>query len=140
MPVSIDVGLRSRIHDLVSGYLNQQPVPVDLVEEPVVIRSGTAAVYLRLVDADPAVLRVFSPLLRGVSATTPLLTELNQLNGRISFLRLFWRDGTVYLAGELLAATLTGADLGMFCDRLADTADYYDEHLRGEFGGSVAFD
>lgn len=125
---------------MVSTYLNRQPMPHDLVEEPLVIRSGTAAVHLRLVDADPAVLRVFSPLLRGVPATPQLLTELNDLNGRISFLRLFWRGGTVYLAGELLAATVDGAGLAVFCDRLADTADYYDEHLRGEFGGSVAFD
>lgn len=137
--MSLDVGLRAKVRRLVDGYLSGQPVPADLAAEPAVIRCGTAVLYLRLVDAAPPVVRVFSPLLRRVERTPELLQELNDLNARLSFVRLFWRDGTVYAACELLAKTLTSADLTHACDSVADTADYYDERLQPRHGGETAF-
>lgn len=138
MRVTMDEAVRGRVLGLVSEYLDQ-PLTADLCTEPVAIRSGTAVVYLRLVDATPAVVRVFSPLLRGVDRTAELLVELNELNGRLSFLRMFWRDGTVYLVSEVLANTLTEAELANLCDTVADAADYYDEWLNARFGGQTAY-
>ena len=137
--MSIGESLRSRVHDLVGGYLDGQPLVADLAAEPVAIRCGTAVVYVRLVDAEPAVVRVFSPLLRRVDRSPNLLVELNDINARLNFLRLFWRDGTVYAASELLADTLTATELSNACDLLADAADYYDERLHARFGGQTAF-
>ncbi|WP_188189726.1 T3SS (YopN, CesT) and YbjN peptide-binding chaperone 1 [Nonomuraea sp. SYSU D8015] len=134
-----DAPLRTRIHRLISGYLDGQPLTTDISTEPVAIRSGTAVVYVRLIEATPPVVRVFSPLLRGIDQSQGLLEELNELNGRLSFLRLFWRDGTVFAASELLAETLTGAELANSCDWLAEAADYYDVRLRSRFGGETAF-
>jgi hypothetical protein len=131
--------LRTRVYDIVAGYLDGQPPVADLAAEPAAIRCGTAVVYVRLVDADPPVVRVFSPLLRSVERSTELLIELNGLNSRLSFLRVFWRDGTVYAASELLADTLTGTELANACDVLSDAADYYDERLHARFGGETAF-
>lgn len=131
--------LNARVRDLVAEYLDGQPPVADLTAEPVAIRCGTAVVYVRLVDAEPAVVRVFSPLLRRVERSAELLVELNDLNARLSFLRLFWRDGTVFAAAELLADTLTSTELGNACDLLADAADYYDERLHARFGGETAF-
>jgi hypothetical protein len=138
--VPIHEGLRSRVHQLVAGYLAGQPVAADLTAEPAAIRSGTAVVYLRLIDAEPPVVRIFSPLLRQLDRSPELLMELNELNARLSFLRLFWREGTVYAASELLAETLSAAELANACDALADAADYYDERLQPRFGGQTAFD
>jgi len=137
--VSIDNAARQRVHDLVAGYLSGHPGPTDLSVEPVAIRCGTAVVYLRLVDAEPAVLRIFSPLLRGIERSAELLGELNDLNARLNFLRLFWRDGTVYAAAELLAEPLTQAQLANACDAVADAADYYDVRLHERFGGELAY-
>ncbi|MFB4276403.1 MULTISPECIES: T3SS (YopN, CesT) and YbjN peptide-binding chaperone 1 [unclassified Nonomuraea] len=131
--------LRARINRLISGYLDGQPLTADISAEPVAIRSGTAVVYVRLVEATPPVVRVFSPLLRGIDQSHGLLAELNELNGRLSFLRVFWRDGTVFAATELLAQTLTSAELANSCDWLAEAADYYDVRLRSRFGGDTAF-
>lgn len=139
MPVPIDGGLRERVHGLVRSYLGGQALPTDLVEEPVAIRAGTAVVYVRLIDAEPAVLRVFSPLLRDLPRSGELLVELNELNARLNFLRLFWRDGTVFAAAELLAETLTEAALANACDGVADTADHYDVRLHERFGGQLAY-
>lgn len=137
--VPIDVDLCDRVRALVAGYLGGQPLPADLTAEPLAIRAGTAVIYLRLVDAEPPVVRIFSPLLRHVERTAELLAELNELNSVLNFLRLFWRDGTVYVATELLAETLTASELANACDALADTADYYDVRLHARFGGDIAF-
>jgi len=137
--VPIDADLRTRIRALVADYLDGQPLPTDLTTEPVAIRAGTAVVYLRLVDAEPPVVRVFSPLLRHLPRSAELLDELNDLNARLSFVRLFWRDETVFTATELLAETLTAPEFGHACDCVADTADYYDVRLHARFGGDIAF-
>jgi hypothetical protein len=137
--VSIDDALRAKVHRLVTDYLGGQPVPVDLTAEPAAIRCGTAIVYLRLVAGERPVLRAFSPLLRRVERSVDLLAELNDLNGRLNFLRLFWRDGTVFAAAELLAATLTATELANVCDWISDAADYYDVRLHDKFGGDLAF-
>jgi hypothetical protein len=137
--VPIDGWLRTRVHDLVAGYLDGQPLPADLAAEPVAIRAGTAVVYVRLVDGQPPVVRVFSPLLRHIPRSPELLSELNDLNARLNFVRLFWRDETVYAATEVLAEALTAMELANTCDCLADTADYYDVRLHARFGGDIAF-
>jgi hypothetical protein len=137
--VPIDSGCRDRVHTLVTAYLDGLPVPADLGAEPAAVRCGTAVVYLRLVDAEPPVVRVFSPLLRNLPTSPDLLAELNELNARLSFLRVFWRDNTVYAAAELLAETLTAVELANACDWIADAADYYDQKLHARFGGDLAF-
>jgi hypothetical protein len=135
----IDDDLRDRIQDLVAGYLDDRSLSADLAAEPVVIRCGTAVLYVRLVDGEPAVVRVFSPMLRRIQRSAELLIELNDLNARLNFQRVFWRDGTVYAACELLAETLAAAELRHACDSVADVADYYDVRLHARFGGETTF-
>lgn len=124
---------------LVTAYLDGRQPTGDLVSEPAAVRSGTAIVYIRLVAGEPPLLRIFSPVLRGVSNTPELLRELNDLNSRLNFLRLFWRDKTIYAAAELLAEVLVDEALSHAIDTIADAADYYDEHLEPRFGGEKAF-
>jgi hypothetical protein len=142
--VSIDDALRAKVNRLVRDYVGDDTVPADLTTEPAAIRCGTAVVYLRLVASAVAterpVLRLFSPLLRNVERSPGLLEELNDLNGRLNFLRIFWRDSAVYAAAELLATTLTATELSNACDWLSDAADYYDVRLQARFGGDLAFE
>ncbi|WP_238012526.1 YbjN domain-containing protein [Dactylosporangium sp. AC04546] len=137
--MSIDDALRAKVRGLVTDYLGGQPVPDDLTAAPAAIRSGTAVLYLRLINNDPPLVRVFSPLLRKIECSPELLTELNELNGRLNFIRLFWRDQSVIASTELLAATLDPIELTNACDWLADAADYYDVRLHAQFGGELAF-
>lgn len=127
------------MNGLLTEYLGQEP-PADLVAQPVAIRSGTAVVYLRLIDSTPPLVRVFSPLLRGIGRSPELLAELNDLNGRLNFIRLFWRDDCVMAAVEMLAATLDPIELANACDWVSEVADFYDEPLRDQFGGRLAFE
>src|SRR5207249_4796666 len=108
--VTIETGVRERVGRLLTEYLDGA-VGVDPTERPVAIRAGTAMVQVRLIDADPPVVRVFSSLLRGVECSAELLAELNEINAHLSFARLFWRDGAVLGATELLAATIDPNEL-----------------------------
>ncbi|MDG6107394.1 hypothetical protein Daura_49980 [Dactylosporangium aurantiacum] len=137
--MSIDAAVRARVHRLLTDYLGGQSVPADLSATPAAIRSGTAVVYLRLVANDPPFVRVFSPLLRHLECSPQLLRELNDLNGRLNFVRLFWRDDSVIASYELMAETLDAVELSNACDWVADAADYYDVRLREQFGGELAF-
>ena len=137
--VAIDTRSRSRAEQLVREYIGAAELPTNLIDAPLAVQCGTAVVYLRLIDGDPAVLRVFSPMLRGIGCTPELLGELNELNARLNFLRFFWRGDTVYAATEMLAGTLTATELANACDWVSDAADYYDVRLHEQFGGELAF-
>lgn len=115
------------------------PGAIDALAAPVAMQSGTALVLVRLVDADPPLVRVFSPLLRSIACSPELLVELNEINGHLSFLRLFWRDSTVFAATEVLAESLDATTLGHACDGVAELSDYYDERLHRRFGGELAY-
>jgi hypothetical protein len=145
--VSMNDALQARLAGLVAAHFRDGGPAgggddrhgADLVTQPAVIRSGTAVVYIRLIDAEPPVLRLFSPVLRQVDRTPDLLSELNDLNARLSFLRLFWRDGTVFAAAELLAEAVQADAFTHAFETLADAADFYDEHLEPRFGGQKAY-
>jgi hypothetical protein len=137
--VTLDPTLAQRVTRLVADYLGDADDDFDIVAEPVAIQAGTAMVLVRLVDADPPVLRVFSPLLRSVDRGTDLLAELNEINAHLNFLRLFWRDRTIFAATELLAASTDAAAIAHACDAVADLADYYDVRFHDQFGGELAY-
>jgi hypothetical protein len=143
--VTVDPMLAARVAALLGEYLQDEDdggdpdLDVDPLTAPISIQAGTALVLVRLVDAEPPVVRVFSPLLRAVESSADLLAELNEINGHLSFLRLFWRDRTVYAATELLAASVDATSLRHACDGVAELSDYYDERLHERFGGQIAY-
>lgn len=143
--VTVDPTLATRVAALLGQYLQDEgdgdePAPdVDPLTAPISIQAGTALVLVRLVDAEPPVVRVFSPLLRAVESSADLLAELNEINGHLGFLRLFWRDRTVFAATELLATSVDATSLRHACDGVAELSDYYDERLHERFGGQLAY-
>jgi hypothetical protein len=141
--VTLDPALAQRVTRLVADYLddadNDTDDGLDIVTEPVAIQAGTAMVLVRLVDADPPVVRVFSPLVRSVERGSDLLAELNEINAHLNFLRLFWRDHTVFAATELLAESADAAAIAHACDAVADLADYYDVRFHERYGGDLAY-
>jgi hypothetical protein len=142
--VTVDPTLAARVASLLADYLDDDNADgggdaPDPLHAPVAIRSGTAQVLVRLVDADPPLVRVFSPLLRDVPSSSDLLAELNEINSHLAFLRVFWRDNTVFAATELLASSLDATNLTHACDTIADLSDYYDNRLSHRFGGHTAY-
>jgi hypothetical protein len=136
---AVEPTLAERLERLLCDYLDDPKRDFDIAAEPVAIQAGSALVLVRLVDADPPVLRIFSPLLRQVERGGELLAELNEINAHLSFLRVFWREGTVFAATELLAESVDATSFAHACDAVSDLADYYDDRLHQRFGGELAY-
>ena len=134
--MSPNKAIRARVQRLLSDYLGADAA--DPADEPAVIRSGSAIVYVRLIAADPPLVRVFSPMLTGVPESPELLAELNVINSTACFARVFWRDGKVFAAAEHLAADLDDPELTNICDWVSDLADHHDNRLQDLFGGELA--
>jgi hypothetical protein len=147
--VTVDPTLAARVDAMLSDYLHDDSddevedvadvADLNSLTAPVSIRSGTALVLVRLVDAEPPLVRIFSPLLRDVDRTAELLADLNGINSHLGFLRVFWRDRTVFAATELLATSLNATSLRHACDGVAELSDYYDERLHQRFGGQISY-
>lgn len=136
--MAIDPSLARHVAHLLTDYLDDGQ-DCDPLDEPVAIQAGTALVLVRLVDAEPPVVRVFSPLLRSIDRSNELLIELNEINAHLNFVRLFWREDTVVAATEMLAHAIDATSLGHACDAIAELSDYYDVRLRERHGGRLAY-
>jgi hypothetical protein len=111
-----------------------------LVDERVVaVQHGSSNLLVRLVDGDEPRLQVFSPMLHGVEKTPELLDTLNGFNAGMAFAKIFWIDGDVMVAMELLADSLDRESIDNALRVVAGSADRFDDELKARFGGETAF-
>jgi hypothetical protein len=103
------------------------------------IRIGTAMYYVRVLDTDPVMIRVFSPFLRNVKKSAKLLEKLNEINCEISYARVMWYDDDVIAANDFLAESVDKDSLDHACRHMGWLADTYDNQLKDEFGGETFF-
>ena len=119
----IDPALRERVNTMVREYL-QVPQGEQLrmdADGDIPIRWGSALYYVRLLDKSPTLVQVFCVVLRNVPSTHELLEEINIINEGIVVARMFWAEGNVIAAAELLAE------------------DWADTELHEQFGGEMVF-
>ena len=134
--------------DVVRPYVEKTVKEILNVEELIVapdgtipIRSGSAGVYVRILDAgERAIVHVYSPLVRQVPKTPQLLEKLNEMNANTTFARTFWANDEVVVTVDLLADSLDKEELRGAIDLASGFADYWDTELSATFGGKVAFD
>lgn len=93
-------------------------------------------VYARLLDGEPAVLRVFAVVLRDTPQSDELLAELNEINMGSPFARVVVNDGTVIAMGELVADTMDGVELKTLYDYVSELASDIGPALSARFGGT----
>jgi hypothetical protein len=112
---------------------------LDLDEDgDVQVRFGSAVVYVRVLETPPLV-RVYSPVLAGVSGDDALLRQINTLNGQLHLARLVFVQGTVFGVVDLPAAPMHSEHVVRACGVLGQLADDIDDLLQAEFGGRTAF-
>lgn len=104
------------------------------------IRLGSAMTFVRVVDGLPPSLQVFSILLRDVPVNAELLAELNLINARLRYVRVFAGQRAVIASLELPAVGLTHDAVAFACMELGNVADHLDDQLHGRFGGTIAFE
>jgi hypothetical protein len=120
------------IRHLVHGH------PVEYDERgDIPIQMGSVTVFLRLVDASPPILQIFSPVLWGIAGSGDLLEAVNNVNTRARFGRVAWTGREVMATGEVPAARITADDIAFACLQVGSIADHFGGELRERFGGAT---
>jgi Putative bacterial sensory transduction regulator len=134
--------LAVRVEQLLKEMLDTDDLPMDQYGNWGPIPTGTTGIFYRLGQPSPQappVLSVFSAVVIEVPKSPELVDFLNEINVNVSFLRAYWRDGTVVFSAELLAQTMDPEELLIASAQVANAADSYDEVIRERFGGSQPF-
>ena len=126
------------VEKVLKEYLETETLIID-DDGDVPIRVGSAMYYVRVLDMDPVMVRLFAPLVRNVKKSAKLLEAINQINTEIIGARVFWDDDDVTVATEMPAETLDPAEMSGQCVNIGNIADTYDNKLQEEFGGEVFF-
>jgi len=104
------------------------------------IRVGSALMFVRAIAGRPPLVQVFSPIVRDVDLSPPLLDALNEVNCRVLFGRAFWTNREVVVAMEMTAIGIGPEQIAFACVQLGNLADDLDDRLRGRFGGNTVFE
>lgn len=106
------------------------------------VRRGSAVYYIDVVDRgeNPALVRVWSIVLRNAAGGRALLKALNDINSRILQARVYYADGDVVMSTELLADTVTVENLSYAADAIGSLADRFDDELQEHFSGEKSFE
>jgi hypothetical protein len=103
------------------------------------VRVGTSGFVVELLDSEPVVVRMWSPLATGMTKSVELLEMLNSLNATGLGLRAFFVDGMVVLATEILAETLDARELDFAGHLLVGAAERLGPELVEQHGGELPF-
>jgi T3SS (YopN, CesT) and YbjN peptide-binding chaperone 1 len=134
--------IRPFVEQTVKEFLGVEELKV-MDDGTIPIRSGSSAVNVRLLEGPAGghpLLRVASPMLRGVAPSPELLAKLNEMNAAFSFARAFVLEDTVFIAMELFAEELTAAQIDYACGLITFAADHWDDELKQAFGGQTFFE
>jgi hypothetical protein len=129
---------RARVSSLLREILGDPTITVGTSD--LFVGFGSARVGVRVVQDDtrePALVRIWSPVLADVPKTAGLLDVLNDLTGDLGVGRFFWTDSWVILETTLLADTLDELKLRAGIKLIGQIADRYDDELARRFGGRL---
>jgi Putative bacterial sensory transduction regulator len=129
---------RIRVEQACKNYLDVDELYVD-DDGDIPIRAGSAVYYVTVLEGDVPLVRVYSYLLRDVAATPPLYERLNRLNQSIVSARVFWQEGNIVAATEVVADGLDEHELAHACWAVGTLADWADDDLQRDFGGRTSY-
>jgi hypothetical protein len=104
------------------------------------VRVNTSGFIVEIVDFEPTLVRMWSPVVVRIERSLELLEMLNGLNASGLGLRIFHTDDQVILATELVAETLDARELHFACHLLASAAERLGPELSTLFGGETLFE
>jgi hypothetical protein len=100
----------------------------------VAVRYGSMVVYARVVG-EPPLITLFSPLVIEVAEAPAVYERLNEINGRNSLMRLFWREGTIYALVEIPAWPYESSHVVTTFKAFTRIANELDDLLSADLGG-----
>ncbi len=134
--------VRAYVEKIVLEMLGGEgPLHVDS-DGSIPVRRGSALFSIDVVDRgdQPALVRVWSVVLRNAAGGRSLLKALNDINARILQARVYLVDGDVIMSTELLAETVTAENLSYAADAIGSLADRFDDELQEHFSGERSFE
>ena len=131
--------IRPYIERLIGQWL-EEPVPASDEDGRYHVRVNTSGFIVEIVDFEPTLVRMWSPVVVGIPMSIGLLEMLNGLNANGLGLRIFLTDNQVILATELVAETLDARELHFACHLLASAAERLGPELVALYGGQTLFD
>lgn len=135
--------IQAYVEKLVTEMLGiEGPLSVDK-DGSIPVRRGSALYYIDVIDRgdNPHLVRIWSIVLRNAAGGRQLLKALNSINARILQAKVYLTDdGDVIMSTELLADTVSVANLSYACDAIGDLADRFDDELQADFSGEKSFD
>lgn len=103
-------------------------------------RYGAAACWVRIIDSEHPMVRVFAHAVCGVRRTAKLLTELNEIQNRSISATVGWRPDTVMVSQTVSAVGLTEPVLAQAMAAVGGLADEVGVLIAGMFGGATPFE
>lgn len=100
------------------------------------VTAGRNTIYVRVEEDAPAI-RLFGWLLTDVTWKPRVGHVLNDYNGRLNLVRLFYRDGYVLFTVQLLALPFVGEHLRQAVNGLRMALDGLDERVQARLGGTL---
>jgi hypothetical protein len=130
--------IRPYLERLIGEWL-EEPVAGPDEEGRYHVRVNTSGFLVEIVDFEPTLVRMWSPVVVHIGESIGLLGMLNELNANGLGLRIFHTDDQVILATELVAETLDARELHFACHLLASAAERLGPELVALFGGETLF-
>jgi hypothetical protein len=130
---------RPYVEKLLKEWLEVDNLIIDS-DGDVPIQRGSAMYYVRVLDLDIPLVRLFSPLIRNVKSSPELLEAINDINNKIWMGRVSWIDDTVLASYETIAESLDKVELEQACQNMSWIADTFDTELHDKFGGDLMFE
>jgi hypothetical protein len=130
--------IRPYIERLIGQWL-EGPITATDDEGRYHVRVDTSGFIVEIVDYEPTLVRLWSPVVTGVEKSVELLDTLNGLNASGLGLRAFHVDDKVVLATELVAETLDAREMHFACHLLAGAAERLGPELVALYGGQTLF-
>jgi len=131
--------LAEQVKEVVAGLLQTSPESLHYDQDgDIGIRSGSAMVFVRVLD-DPPLVDVYSPVLTHVRPTERLYEKLSTLTRRMPLGRLYVDDDTVWASLAVFGRDFQPSHLTLAIRVMTGLADALDDRLQGDFGGTVFF-
>jgi Putative bacterial sensory transduction regulator len=122
------------------GVLTDAPRVVPDRDGDYPVRFGSALYYVRLVgDGEPDV-QVFAVAVDGVEPAPELLAELNDINCRIRFARVFHVAGQVLVETDIVGDAIDPRGFSNACQVVAGVTDKIGPGLAKKYGGRTVFE
>ncbi len=102
-------------------------------------RWGTAACWVGVTTEATVGVRVFAHAAHGLKRTARLLSEINEVNTRSRWARVFWNQGTVIVAAELPWTAIDRPTLDQFMRSVGSVADDIGTMMAAVYGGRTPF-